>query len=246
MIDVHFLASPNGHKVSIMLEEVGLPYRLLPYDLLAGEHLKPEFRALNPNLRLPVIVDHDPVGGGGPLPVFESGAILFYLAEKTRRLLPSDTRQRAAVMQWLMWQMAGLGPMSGQAHHFIRYAPEDLPYPTERYVNEVARLLDVMERQLSGSAYLAGDDYSIADIACWPWVRANRIIDVPIGERPHVQRWYDSIAARPAVVAGARLPENSRLAGPPLEKVPLTEDQRSNLFGANLLAAARPESAAIT
>lgn len=239
MIDVHFLASPNGHKVSIMLEEVGLPHRLIPYSLLAGDQLTPEFRALNPNNRLPVIVDHDPADGGEPVIIFESGAILLYLAEKTSLLLPTDPRGRSMVMQWLMWQMASLGPMNGQAHHFIRYAPEDLPYPTQRYVNESGRLLDVMEHRLSIAPYLGGDTYSIADIACWPWIRAGRIIDVPIGNRPNLQRWYDAIAVRPAVIAGAALPENSMLAGPPKQKVPLSDEQRSNLFGDNMLLASR-------
>jgi GST-like protein len=239
MIDVHFLASPNGHKVSIMLEELGLAYRLIPYSLLAGDHLDPGFRALNPNNRLPVIVDHDPADGGDPMAVFESGAILVYLAEKTGRLVPADPRGRSVAMQWLMWQMASLGPMNGQAHHFIRYAPEDLPYPTQRYVNEAGRLLDVMEHRLSRSRYLAGDSYSIADIACWPWIRAGRIIDVPVGDRPCLQRWYDAIAERPAVIAGAPLPENSMLAGPAGQKVPLTPEQRSILFGDKMLRASR-------
>lgn len=239
MIDVYSLPSPNGHKVSIMLEEVALPFRLIPCDLLAGDHLKPELRALNPNGRLPVIVDHDPADGGDPLPVFESGAILIYLAEKQGQLLPSAPRARAAVLQWLMWQMAGLGPMHGQAHHFVRYAPEEMAYPTERYLNEARRLLDVMEGRLSESAYLGGDDYSIADIACWPWIRAGRAIAVEIDDRPHLRRWYEEIARRPAVLAGAALPENSRLAGPPGQKVPLTADQRSNLFGERMLAAPR-------
>lgn len=239
MIDVHYVHSPNGHKVSIMLEEVGLPYRRIDYSIFEGKQLLPEFRKLNPNNRLPVIVDHDPIGGGEPFAIFESGAILLYLAEKSGRLIPSDPRGRSIATQWLMWQMAGLGPMQGQAQHFVRYAPEPIGYAVQRYIRESNRLLDVLNHRLGEAAFLAGDDYSIADIACWPWVRAGRIVDVTIGDRPHLQRWFDAIDRRPAVIKGAALPERSRLAGAANQKVEMTTEQWSNLFGDNLMAAAR-------
>ena len=233
MIDAHFTPTPNGHKVSIMLCETGLAHRLLPYDMLAGDHLTPAFRAINSNARLPAIVDHAPVGGGAPLTVFESGAILLYLAEKTGRFLSSEPRRRVAAQQWLMWQMAGLGPMHGQAHHFIRYAPEGQDYAVARYRAEALRLLRVLDRRLGEAAYLA-DEYSIADIACWPWVRATRAIALDLTPFGAVCDWFDRIAARPAVVAGtavANAPNLSRL------RPELTDEQWSNLFGANMLAA---------
>lgn len=239
MIDVHHVHSPNGHKVSIMLEEVGLAHRLISYNIFEGRQLKPEYRRINPNNRLPAIVDHDPIGGGEPFAVFESGAILIYLAEKSGQLLPEGPRERSRALQWLMWQMAGLGPMQGQAQHFVRYAPERIDYAIERYLRESRRLLDVLDHRLGQAEYLAGDTYSIADIACWPWVKAGRIIDVTIDDRPHLARWYDEIERRPAVVRGSALPEGSRLAGPANQKVVLTDEQWSNMFGDNLLAAAR-------
>jgi GSH-dependent disulfide-bond oxidoreductase len=208
VIDLHTVATPNGHKVSIMLEEVGLPYTVIAYNIFAGDQFKPEFLALNPNNKLPVIVDRDPIGGGDPFPVFESGAILAYLADKTGRLWPSDPRQRHTVLQWLMFQMAGLGPMHGQAHHFIRYAPERVPYPTERYLREATRLLGVMERRLAQAEFLAGD-YSIADVATYPWVAAAIGARLPgIDALTHLQRWYATLSARPAVARGMTIPEN--------------------------------------
>ncbi len=167
MIEVYFTPTPNGHKVSIMLEETGLPHRLLKMDVLAGDHLTPDFRRINPNGRLPAIVDHEPIGGGAPLPVFESGAILLYLAEKSGKFLPENPRRRSQAQQWLTWQMASFGPMQGQAHHFIRYAPEGQTYPTERYRNETVRLLHVLNGRLSEADYLA-EEYSIADMAAYP------------------------------------------------------------------------------
>jgi GST-like protein len=234
MIDVHFVPTPNGHKVSIMLEEVGLPYRLIPYDMLGGAHLTPEFRRINPNGRLPAIVDHDPVGGGAPLPVFESGAILLYLSEKTGQLTPADPRRRAVAQQWLMWQMAGLGPMHGQAHHFIRYAPEGQDYAVRRYGAEARRLLAVLNRRLGEAEYLA-EEYSIADIAAWPWVRATRAIELSLDPFANILRWFAAIDARPAVQAGSAVRNSANLSS--LRPV-LNPEQWSNLFGENMLRSA--------
>jgi GST-like protein len=239
MIDVHYVYSPNGQKLAILLEELGLPYRLLPYSIFEGRQLQPEFRLINPNNRLPAIVDHDPVGGGLPFAVFDSGAILLYLAEKAGQFLPVEPRARSVVVQWLMWQMSGLGPMQGQAHHFVRYAPDSIPYAVTRYRNECHRLMDVMEYRLAQSDYLGGDAYSIADIASWPWVRSGRIIELDIGDRPHLARWYDRVGERPAVIKGSTVPPTHALAGPAMQKVELTAEQWSNVFGDNLLAAAR-------
>src|SRR5262245_59210504 len=169
MIDLYYWPTPNGWKITIMLEETGLPYRIVPVNIGRGEQFKPEFLAISPNNRMPAIVDHEPPGGGAPVSVFESGAILMYLAEKTGKLMPADLRGRYEVIQWLMWQMGGLGPMAGQAHHFRGYAPEPIPYAIERYTNEANRLYGVMNKRLVDRPYLAGD-YSIADIASWPSV----------------------------------------------------------------------------
>ena len=230
MIDLHTVATPNGHKVSIMLEEVALPYQVIPYNIFVGDQFKPEFLKLNPNNKLPVIVDNDPLGGGEPFAVFESGAILAYLADKTGKLWPADPRGRHTVLQWLMFQMAGIGPMHGQAHHFIRYAPERMAYPTERYLKEAQRQLAVMERRLAQVEYLAGD-YSIADIACWPWIRALRLISLTLDAYPNLQRWYGAIKSRPAVQRGGSVIDDSVNTRPASEKVALDAGQWSNLFG---------------
>ena len=238
MIDLHHVGTPNGHKVSIMLEELGLPYRVIRYDLLTGQHLTPEFNRLNPNNKLPVIVDHAPAFGGPSFAVCESGAILIYLAEKTGRLLPQDGRRRSLAMQWLMWQMAGLGPMHGQAHHFVRYAPGEQSYALKRYMNEAHRLLRVLESRLRQSDYLA-EEFSIADIACWPWVRAMRLIDIEIAAHPAVQCWWERIAQRPAVISGTTSQNLSVPATYGGKRMELTPEQWSNLFGERMLAAAR-------
>jgi len=231
MIDVYFTPTPNGHKVSIMLTEVGLPHRLIAYDMLKGDHLTPEFRRVNPNGRLPAIVDHDPIGGGAPFAVFESGAILLYLAEKSGKLLPSDPRRRSLAQQWLMWQMAGLGPMHGQAHHFVRYAPEGQDYPVNRYMAEARRLLVVLDRRLGEAEYLA-EEYSVADIAAWPWIRATRAIAMDLEPFPNIRRWFDAVGARPAVQAGTEVKNAPNLAS---LRPTLTPEQWSNLFGENML-----------
>jgi GST-like protein len=237
MIDLHHVGTPNGHKVTIALEELCLEYRVISYDLLKGEHFTAEFRKINPNHKLPAIVDLKPAGGGAPFAVFETGAILIYLAEKTGRLIPSDVRRRSLAMQWLMWQMAGLGPMHGQAHHFVRYAPEDQTYGVERYTKEARRLLHVLESRLSEAEYLA-EEYSIADIACWPWVRASRLINVDLAEFPAIKSWWDKIGTRSAVIAGTGVAGLTTPAAYGKQRMVLTQEQWSNLFGERMLAAA--------
>ena len=235
MIDVHFVPTPNGHKVTIMLEEVGLPYRLVTYNMLEGEHLTPEFRRINPNGRLPAIVDHEPIGGGEPFAVFESGAILLYLSEKTGgAFMPADPRRRSLAQQWLMWQMAGLGPMHGQAHHFIRYAPEGQDYGATRYGNEARRLLAVLERRLGEAEYLA-EAYSVADMAAWPWVRATYAIGFDLEPYANISRWLAAVGDRPAVQRGT---EARNAANLQKRRPVLTPEQWSNLFGENMLKAA--------
>lgn len=201
MIDLYTAATPNGHKVSIALEELGLPYRLKVLDLSAGEQKRPEFLALNPNGRIPAIVDHD----AGGFAVFESGAILIYLAEKTGRLMPADAQGRSRVIQWLMFQMGGIGPMMGQANVFYRYFPQKIQPAIDRYQAESRRLLEVLDGRLKDHEWLAGD-YSIADIANWAWVRTHRWSGVPIDGLDHLRRWRDAIRARPAVQRGIEQP----------------------------------------
>jgi GST-like protein len=200
MIELYYWTTPNGHKVTLFLEETGLPYRLHPVNIGKGEQFAPEFLAIAPNNRIPAIVDTDPPGGGAPIPLFESGAILFYLARKAGRFIPDDPRGTAEVLQWLFWQMGGLGPMAGQNHHFTQYAPEPIPYAIDRYVRETARLYGVMDRRLADRAYLAGDDYTIADMAAYPWVVPHERQRQDLADFPNVRRWFDAIAARPATV----------------------------------------------
>ena len=196
MIDLYYWTTPNGHKITMFLEETGLPYTLKPVNISKGEQFDPAFLAVAPNNRIPAIVDHDPGLGGGALPLFESGAILLYLADKTGRLVPHDARQRWQCIQWLFWQMANLGPMAGQNHHFARYAPEKIPYAIDRYVNETGRLYAVLDRQLHDRDFIVGD-YSIADIACYPWVQPERQ-GQNIADFPDLARWKEAIAQRPA------------------------------------------------
>jgi GST-like protein len=234
MIEVHFVPTPNGHKVTIMLEEMGLPYRLIAYDMLKGEHLTPAYRKVNPNGRLPAIVDPDPIGGGPPFAVMESGAILLYLSEKADgAFMPTDPRRRSLAQQWLMWQMAGLGPMHGQAHHFIRYAPEGQDYGVARYGAEARRLLAVLERRLAVADYLA-EEYSVADMAAWPWVRATRAIALGLDAYPSISRWFAAVGERPAVQRGTEVKNAPNLGS--LRPV-LTPHEWSNLFGENMLKA---------
>jgi GST-like protein len=200
MIDLYYAPTPNTWKVSIMLEECGLPYRVMPIDIMTGEQKKPEFLAINPNGRIPAIVDDE--SPEGPLAVFESGAILIYLAEKTGRFLAQSGRARVDALSWLMWQMSGLGPMAGQAHHFRRYAPPGNEYSADRFVKESARLYGVMDGHLKDQEWLAGGQYGIADIASWGWIWYHRMHGQNLDDFPSVQRWFFAISARPAVQRG--------------------------------------------
>jgi GST-like protein len=223
MIEVYSWPTPNGHKVHILLEECGLAYRATPVNIGSGEQFAPEFLAISPNNKIPAITD--PEGPDGkPISLFESGAILLYLAGKTGRFLPGDVRGRYEVLQWLMFQMGGVGPMLGQNHHFRQYAPEKIPYAIDRYTNEARRLYGVIDRRLASSAWLGGPDYSIADIATWPWLRNWKNQGMELSEYPNLERWFHAIEDRPAVQRGVQV-----LAG--LRK-PLTDDKtREVLFG---------------
>jgi len=201
MIDAYYWPTPNGWKISIALEEMELEYRVIPVNIGRGDQFEPEFLAISPNNRMPAIVDHDPPDGGGPLSVFETGAILIYLAEKSGRFMPTDLRGHMEVLEWLMWQMGGVGPMFGQAGHFRFYAPEKLAHPKERYDNEMHRLYGVLDRRLEGREYVAGD-YSIADMAIWPWVITYKRQEVNLDDYPNVKRWYKGLQTRPGLRRG--------------------------------------------
>lgn len=198
MIDLYYWTTPNGHKITIFLEEAGLPYRLHPVNIGKGDQFRPKFLRISPNNRIPAIVDTEPSGGGEPISIFESGAILQYLAEKTGRFLPKNVRGRFEVMQWLFWQVGGLGPMAGQNHHFGQYAPERIPYAIDRYVKETNRLYGVLNKQLADRDYVAGT-YSIADMACYPWIVPYERQGQDLADFPHLRRWFEAMAARPAV-----------------------------------------------
>ena len=199
MIDVYYWGTPNGLKIKLFLEEAELPYRIIPVDIGKGEQFRPEFLKISPNNRIPAIVDQEPKGGGGPLSLFESGAILLYLAEKTGRFIPADLRGRAKVLEWLFWQVAGLGPMAGQNGHFNSYAPEKVPYAIERYTKETNRLYGVLNGQLKGREFIAGE-YSIADIACYPWIVPHEAHKQNLDDFPNLKRWFVSIRERPATL----------------------------------------------
>jgi len=223
MIQVYSWATPNGHKVHIMLEECGLPYRVTAVDIGAGDQFKADFLAISPNNKIPALVDPDGPDGA-PISLFESGAILLYLAAKTGRFLPADTAARYKVLEWLMFQMGGVGPMLGQAHHFRIYAPQKIDYAVERYTNEARRLYGVMNRQLANSRYIAGPEYGIADIAIFPWLRSWKNQGIAWADYPHLKGWFDEIGARPAVQRGVQVLADRRQ--------PLTGDkQREVLFG---------------
>lgn len=198
MIDLHFSPTPNGLKIRLFLEETGLAYRIIPVRLPAGEQFAPAFLAISPNNKVPAIVDHVPKDQATPLPVFESGAILLYLAEKIGQLLPRDGRARLETLQWVFWQVSGLGPMAGQAGYFRVYAPHPVPEAVERYTRELSRLYGVLDRRLQGRAYIAGDAYSIADIACYPWIVPHKAHGQDLDRFLHLKRWFESISARPA------------------------------------------------
>ncbi len=223
MIDLHSWPTPNGHKVHIMLEECGLPYNVHAVDIGAGDQFRPEFLKISPNNKIPAIVDSDGPDGK-PISLFESGAILVYLSGKTGRFLPQDVRGRYVALQWLMFQMGSIGPMLGQAHHFRLYAPEKIAYAINRYTNEAKRLYGVMDRRLGEAEYLAGD-YSIADIATFPWTRSHANQGVDLAEFPNVKRWFDAIGARPAVQRGVKVLADRR-------KALLSDKDKESLFGA--------------
>ncbi|MEE4147818.1 glutathione binding-like protein [Pseudomonas viridiflava] len=207
MIDLHYWTTPNGHKISLFLEESGLAYKVFPVNIGKNEQFEPDFLKIAPNNRIPAIVDHDPADGGAPLSLFESGAILLYLAEKTGRFIPSDLRGRQEVSQWLFWQMGGLGPMAGQNHHFNRFAKEKIPYAIERYVNETARLYGVLDKRLADRDFVAGSEYSIADMAIYPWVVPHTYQQQDLNDFPHLKRWFESIANRDATKRAYALAE---------------------------------------
>lgn len=218
MIDLFYWPTPNGKKISIALEEMELPYRVVPVNISRGDQFKPDFLRISPNNRMPAITDDDPPGGGEPISVFESGAILLYLGDKTGRFLPKDVRGRAAVTEWLMWQMGGLGPMAGQFYHFTNYAPEKVPYAIDRYTREVDRLMGVLDRRLAERPYLAGE-YSIADMASYPWIPVKLLSSFD-----HVRDWHERVSARPAVKRGME-------AGQELRSAPPDDEARKILFG---------------
>jgi GSH-dependent disulfide-bond oxidoreductase len=223
MIDLHYWPTPNGHKITIFLEEAGLPYTIHKVDIGKGEQFKPDFLKIAPNNRMPAIVDHAPKDGGAPISVFESGAILQYLAEKTGKFLSTDIRKKTEAMQWLFWQMGGLGPMAGQNGHFNVYAPEKVPYAIDRYTKETARLYGVLNKLLADRDFMAGE-YSIADMASYPWIVPYENHKQKLEDFPHLKRWFDTIKARPAVVKAYAA------AGPSYQK-PMTDEERKVLFG---------------
>jgi GST-like protein len=232
MIDLHYWPTPNGHKIVIFLEEAGLAYRIFPVDIRKGDQFRPEFLAISPNNRMPAIVDQAPYDGGATVSVFESGAILVYLAEKTGKLLPRDIRGRTHVLEWLFWQVGGLGPMAGQNHHFRTYAGEKIPYAIERYLNETNRLYGVLDRQLAKSSFVA-NDYSIADIAIYPWIVPHQYQGQKLEDFPNIKRWFEHMHDRPAVqrayAKGAQYQPEGRC----------TEEERRILFGQTAASVAR-------
>lgn len=225
MIELYFAATPNGLKIKLFLEETGLPYFITPVSLSKGEQFQPSFLAISPNNKIPAIVDHAPAGGGAPITVFESGAILQYLAEKSGQLMPTNLRDRLEVLQWLYWQVGGLGPMAGQAGHFRVYAPEPVPYAIDRYTREVARLYGVLDRRLADREFIAGA-FSVADIASYPWIVPHEAHGQTLSDFPNLERWFMAISARPATQRTYEGVENAYTP-----KQPLSEEERRVLFG---------------
>jgi GST-like protein len=230
MIELYYWTTPNGHKITIFLEEAGLPYSIVPVNISKGEQFRPEFLRISPNNRIPAIVDDAPASGGRPLSVFESGAILQYLAEKTGKFLPQDLHGRVEATQWLFWQMGGLGPMAGQNHHFRQYAPEKIPYAIDRYVNETNRLYGVLNKRLADREFVAGD-YSIADMASYPWVVPYERQGQKLDNFPDLRRWFQTIQARPAVVRAYELAKKINV------QPTVSEESRTVLFGQTATAA---------
>lgn len=227
MIDLYYWTTPNGHKITMFLEETGLAYRIIPIDIGKGDQFEPDFLRISPNNRIPAIVDTAPAKGSKPISVFESGAILLYLAEKTGKFIASDLAGRAEVLQWLFWQMGGLGPMAGQNHHFRNYAPEKIPYAIDRYVNETNRLYGVLDKRLADRPFVAGKDYSIADMASYPWTVSHERQGQDLNDFPHLKRWFEAIKVRPATIAAyARVQEVNPHAGKPM-----SDAEKKILFG---------------
>jgi GST-like protein len=226
MIELYYWTTPNGHKITMFLEEARVPYAIFPVNIGKGEQFKPKFLAISPNNRIPAIVDRAPKDGGAPISAFESGAILLYLAEKTGQCLPTDIRQRVTTLEWLFWQMGGLGPMAGQNHHLRNYAPEKIPYAIDCYMNETNRLYGVMDKRLADHEFLAGA-CSIADMACYPWIVPHKAQGQNLDEFPHLKRWFEAIEARPATVAAYA---KAQEVNPSPSPVP-DEEARKHLFG---------------
>jgi GSH-dependent disulfide-bond oxidoreductase len=225
MMDLYYWPTPNGHKVTMFLEEAGLEYRIIPVNIGAGDQFKPEFLEISPNNKMPAIVDHTPSDSGNAMSVFESGAILLYLAEKTGQLLPKDLRGRKTALEWLFWQVGGLGPMAGQNHHFSKYAPEKIPYAIDRYVKETNRLYGVLDRRLDGREFIVGEDYTIADIAAYPWIVPWKTQQQNLDDFPNVKRWLDKIGNLPSTIrayAKAQLYSNQSA---------MSEESKKILFG---------------
>jgi GST-like protein len=222
VIELHYWPTPNGHKITIFLEEAGVPYKIVPVNIGKGEQFKPDFLRIAPNNRMPAIIDDEPAEKGGPVSVFESGAILQYLAEKTGKFLPKDLRGRYEVLQWLYWQMGGLGPMAGQNHHFALYAPEKLPYAIDRYVKETSRLYAVLDKRLKDREFVAGA-YSIADMASYPWIVPYERQGQKLEDYPNLKRWFETIKARPATIRAYE-------KGKPLQAQPVNEEERRKIM----------------
>jgi GST-like protein len=224
VIDLYYWPTPNGHKITLFLEETGMPYTIIPVNIGKGEQFRPEFLASSPNNRMPAIIDHTPMERGAPISVFESGAILLYLADKSERFIALDLRGRVDALQWLFWQVGGLGPMAGQNHHFSRYAPEKIPYAVERYVNETNRLYGVLNKRLADREFIAGA-YSIADMAAYPWIVPHEAQGQSLDDFPHLKRWFEAIKCRPATLRayerGAAISSNATV----------NEESRKILFG---------------
>lgn len=226
MIDLYYWTTPNGHKVTMFLEEAGVPYKIIPINIGKGEQFQPDFLKVSPNNRIPALVDHAPKDGGAPISVFESGAMLVYLAEKTGQFMPADARGKAEVLQWLFWQMGGLGPMAGQNHHFVTYATEKIPYAMDRYIKETNRLYGVLNKRLADREFMAGA-YSIADMASYPWIVPYERQKQNLDDFPHLKRWFNAVKARPATQrAYALVPKINPNAGGIR-----TEEERKILFG---------------
>jgi GST-like protein len=227
MIDLHYWTTPNGHKITMFLEETGLPYKIVPVNLVQNDQFKPDFLRIAPNNKMPAIVDHDPIGGGAPISLFESGAILLYLAQKTGQLMPVDIRERMDVLQWLFWQVAGLGPMAGQLIFFLRSA-EKIPVAIERYTKETARLFGVLNKRLEDRAWLAGSGYSVADIAAYGWTAPYNLFGLKLDEYPALERWLETIASRPATERAYAIAKNLNPQAPqPVRRAERESDKQT-------------------